>query len=396
MLRKKIIYATSVIILPLLLNGNGCDPLNIGQAAQTLQRAIDELSQQSEEWQQTLQKLEKDLVMEGQSTLSTEVTQLAQRGIATGGTEIKCTADFVGNRMKEGLIAIRDRITHHVPAPLRQFFCQVVPTSINLALPPDRRLELDFYGYNLDAGRVNISVIDSAGNTRVIENSPLIVGTPTHYLLTVNLSPQNGLKLNNTDQQIIFLLNPGLDTAEKHEVNIEAATPVPVFSVGQRDPKPRNGGGGIASAPVDKQCPAGNVGVGIQGRSGQFVDQIELLCSPLNNDGSLGPRVGLGAEGGGGGNPYSQICPGSNILVGFVGHSSGNLDSIGGQCKQADAIVGQSGVVTQIGPNGGDGGASFSNACLGRQAVTGLRVFAGGDATVVTRIDFFCSVIQLQ
>ena len=43
---------------------------------------------------------------QGQSTIANEVTTLAERGIATGGIELRCDSDFVGRRMQEGLARI--------------------------------------------------------------------------------------------------------------------------------------------------------------------------------------------------------------------------------------------------------------------------------------------------
>src|SRR5262249_18752333 len=151
----------------------------------TIQQSVDTLAQQSDQWQSTLTKLEHDLITQGESGLATEVTQLAQRGISTGGIELRCNADFVGNRMREGLERVVARLKKQPVPPVTPFFCQVVPTQVNLGIEPDRRTELDFYGYNLDTGSVRTTVLDDGGEHAVADN---LIAMPTHYLMTINIS----------------------------------------------------------------------------------------------------------------------------------------------------------------------------------------------------------------
>lgn len=75
-----------VVAAMLLLSADTCDPLKIDAAAGRIQQAINDLSQNLSQFQTTLTKLEQDLVAQGQSTIAHEVTQLAQRTVATAGT----------------------------------------------------------------------------------------------------------------------------------------------------------------------------------------------------------------------------------------------------------------------------------------------------------------------
>jgi hypothetical protein len=381
----------NVVAFSLLLFSHAC--LGVDEAAQRIQQAIDELAQQSSQWQVTLQNLEKDLFADGESFVATEVTQLAQRGIGTGGAEIRCDADFIKHRMQEGLQQILDKRQNKTPQPLRQYFCGVAPTSVNLSLTPDRRTELDFYGYNLDAGRAAVYVKEASGSQRTIVNAQLIVATPTHYLMTVNLS-SNGLALTATDQQIVFVLNQGLSTEESHAVNVIAPTVESRFSVVAGSSTVVAGGGGFSQGPYRRTCAEGSVGIGLTGKSNDFITQIQLVCAVLNGNGSLGGHSSPQADGGNDGDAFDLMCPAGQALVGFTGRSSGNVERVGLQCNSAANVVAARGIVTTIGPNrDGGGGSPFSSSCKTQSAVTGLVIWSNDR---VSRMDFACSELQLK
>jgi hypothetical protein len=398
-LRARLWVKLSAIALAVVfLSADGCDPLAARSAADRIGHAIDKIVEQSSQWQVTLQKLEEDLIKEGQETIATEVTQLMQRGIATTGAEMRCDADFIGQRMQEGLQRIRDVLLNRPPQPLRQYFCGVSPTSIKLALTAGRRAELDFFGYNLDAGRATVHVTETNGNQRVIENPQSIVATPTHYLMTVNLS-SNGLSLGAGDQQVVFVLNPGLPSEETHTVNVLAPPAPAKFSIDAGTAYAATGGGAPVGAPFRRNCPTGAVGVGVRGSGDDLINQLQLVCAPLTDDGSLGGSLGgassVAADGGPGGAAFDLACPARHALIGFTGQSSGNLERVGLQCSTPPNIVAQSGAVTKVDPNqGGGGGTPFSTACRQQFAVTGLLIRT--DTHLITRMDFLCSKLQLQ
>lgn len=79
--------------------------------------------------------------------------------------------------------------------------------------------------------------------------------------------------------------------------------------------------GGTGGSVFREMCPEGEVVVGITGRTGNFVDQIQLVCAPLSTGGSVraGGRAATGAPiGGTGGAPARVECPGDNTaIVGF-------------------------------------------------------------------------------
>jgi hypothetical protein len=121
--------------------------VNLDPGVASIDRAIFALNSNSAAWQKTLMDLERDLNEHGKSLLAHEVTDLAQKGIATGGTEIKCSIDFVGQRMKQGLEKIKARITLASYEPNPPVVCQVVPNVFNLG---HCESAITFYGYDFD------------------------------------------------------------------------------------------------------------------------------------------------------------------------------------------------------------------------------------------------------
>jgi hypothetical protein len=393
----KILAAATAILALLTI---ACDPFS--QAENTIQVAIDQLTQASKDWQTTLTQLENNLIAQGQSTISNEVTQLAQRGIATAGTEIKCTVDFVGNRMQEGLQGILAKLKNRPAPPLKQYFCEVIPTEINLGLDPSRRTELDFYGYNLDAAGVNVSVMDDRGAHPVPAD---LIATPTHYLMTVNISAGNGVQFSPTGHQMIFTFPIG---QEVHAVNIVTCGNIGqvccpqnacnkgacsgnicgVFSISQDPYIQHDVGGGNGGTPfAPEECPAGAVAIGFQGKSGDRIDNIELLCSNLNEDGTLGPISGMSPHGGNGGQPFNQTCQSGGILIGMYGDTGSGVDRLGGQCSSPTSIL-LSGPTSKIGPWGGNGGNNpFDETCGAGSVMTGL---VGRSGSELDHIGFLC------
>jgi hypothetical protein len=53
------------------------------------------------------------------------------------------------------------------------------------------------------------------------------------------------------------------------------------------------------------------------GRTGQWLDQIQLYCKTVGSDGNLGPIRGSNAAGGSGGAPMQALCPDNTIVAGF-------------------------------------------------------------------------------
>lgn len=153
-----------------------------------LQDAIDTIDRQSTAWQQTLQKLERDLVADGQSTIANEVKNLLDHGVAAVGTQLHCTIDFIGHRMSQALTDLIDRLTGGHPAPPTPTVCQVIPSAVDLRIDPNRRNNVEYVGYDMDPN-MKMLLIDNAG--RETDVSRYLTFT-SHYEVQLNVA-QNGV-----------------------------------------------------------------------------------------------------------------------------------------------------------------------------------------------------------
>jgi hypothetical protein len=184
---------------------SSCGPLNkiadevpttTRTVAELVQAAIDALNTNSASWQATLDKLQTDLRGTGDQWIA-EVEALAKRGIATTGTELRCNADFVGARMKEGLAVILAKINGTQAPSIVPVYCQVVPEIVDMASRPTH---ISFYGYNFDRG-VQVTLVSDAGEEDVSQYLAL----PTHYLATLQVGVTSGMPLCNKTNRRIFL-----------------------------------------------------------------------------------------------------------------------------------------------------------------------------------------------
>jgi hypothetical protein len=80
-------------------------------------------------------------------------------------------------------------------------------------------------------------------------------------------------------------------------------------------------------------CPAGSVVTGFSGRSGLLIDAVQLTCSKLNADGTLGTKSTTGQVGGSGGSPFAErSCP-AGMAAGLFGRAGNDLDYLALECS---------------------------------------------------------------
>lgn len=233
------------------------------KAIATIQVAISKLETQSSNWQATLTQLEKDLVDQTQSTLAHEVQDLMARGIATGGTELRCNMDFVGHRMQQGLERMLAKLQNKPVPPIIPAFCQVVPTVIDLGLAPERRTHVEIYGYDMDVSNDHaIRLLIQEGARTLTPVPSTKVSRPTHYLMTINISDANGVDFSSTAEQLI--IQAGTQTLGTLAI-IQKPAPTACGAVNQRccttaDAKPPCGSSLDCVAGVCKAPPCGGLG----------------------------------------------------------------------------------------------------------------------------------------
>ena len=150
------------------------------------------------------------------------------------------------------------------------------------------------------------------------------------------------------------------------------------------------GGGG--GTPFTIMCPAGTVATALHGRSGEEIDRTELMCSPVLAGPALGAAASAGAVGGFGGTDYlaTLTCPAGSVMTGIHGRAGivrwgGNVvDTLGVTCTNLISAA----VFTS--PTVGDswGTALFAINCPAGQEVVGI---AGGQGGLLDRIGIYCS-----
>jgi hypothetical protein len=130
----------------------------------------------------------------------TEVENLSERAVAAVGVEFRCGVDFLGKRMLEGLVRIQSLITGAKPQ-LTPTFCSASPSSVELALPPERRNRIEFTGYNFDSDPpVELWIIRPASAEHVKHLAKV-----TAYQMIANLggaNSQEGVQVDLTTDRL--------------------------------------------------------------------------------------------------------------------------------------------------------------------------------------------------
>jgi hypothetical protein len=177
-----------------------------------LNEAISTLDNQSANWRQVLEDTRDELIKNGHTIVSNDVSNMLSRAISDFGVEARCYTDFLGDRVKEDLIRLRAKYTGE-KLSLVPVFCVPNPRTVDFALVQAgsvKAIEID--GYNLDAAQIKVYLIDNR-NQRTDVTSAL--ANPTRYLITLNLG-SNGVRLTTKSNKILFKLSSN----EEQSVNI--------------------------------------------------------------------------------------------------------------------------------------------------------------------------------
>lgn len=179
---------------------------SVAQAVAQIDRAIQDLNNSSEGWQQTLQDLSNNLVGDAQSTIRTEVQNLLNRALGAAGAEFRCNADFIAARVRQELINLKNSILGKgmggaKPDPLEPALCQVVPETVDMSVAPDRRNHITFYGYDLDSHPLpKAFLVTSSGKSVDVTDK---LDRQTHYQMTLNLG-SNGVPVTASSSKIVL------------------------------------------------------------------------------------------------------------------------------------------------------------------------------------------------
>lgn len=205
MLKSNMLIHWCCVMLCAVLLSN-CFSKPVDKAIAALEDAINSIDRNSAAWQTTVTNLERDLVAQGQSTLANEVQSVANRGIATGGVELRCNIDFIGQRVNQGLRRVVARLKGETMPPPTPAYCTVDPAEVQVDLINQHRLtSLYYYGYDMfdrDASdsQMKIFLRDRDGHEEDITSA---IALPTHYLMTVRLADDRVHFTDQTDKLIV-------------------------------------------------------------------------------------------------------------------------------------------------------------------------------------------------
>lgn len=172
------------------------------EAINVIDDAIADLSSESANWREIMQQAINEFPDEIQSTIKNELTDLLNRAVAATGAEVRCNADFVRNRLTQGLQNLKAKILGNKPPALEPQLCNVIPLAIDTELPPVRRNKIEFYGYDFDQTQVKVFLQNGDQEVDISR----FLDQPTHYHMTLNLGG-NGVPIGSNSQRILLKWN---------------------------------------------------------------------------------------------------------------------------------------------------------------------------------------------
>ncbi len=76
--------------------------------------------------------------------------------------------------------------------------------------------------------------------------------------------------------------------------------------------------GDRGDASFNDRCPAHQYLIGVAGRAGTFIDQVQIICAPISANGTHGPQYVGPSRGGGGGTPLEFSCAADSVVNGVT------------------------------------------------------------------------------
>jgi len=168
-----------------------------------LEDAIGNLDRNSADWQSVLQSTVGQLSDTASDTAS-QVDGILNRTVAATGAEMRCSADFLGQRVKEQLRNVLARLKGESPKLLRPHICTTTPDNVAVDKVPDPLTHISFSGYNFDINAKLKAYVQRVDGTKRDITSKL--NMPTHYSMTLPFGT-TGATLGSRDQRILVTWN---------------------------------------------------------------------------------------------------------------------------------------------------------------------------------------------
>ncbi len=186
-MNKSIIVAillSAAALVVVACTGSGAVPGTTGPSiadtvVQQIESTRDAIQNQSVGWQQALRDLEASIADDASSIIRNDVNAITQRAISATSLEVKCTVDFLRDRVVEELNALLAKLTGQTIPPRRAWVCNTIP---NVVAMDERPHAVEFFGYNFTPGSVTLRFHDGTGAATDLTN---YLTYPSHYNMTV-------------------------------------------------------------------------------------------------------------------------------------------------------------------------------------------------------------------
>ena len=146
-----------------------------------------------------------------------------------------------------------------------------------------------------------------------------------------------------------------------------------------RNPRRTARAGGTGGTAFRAECSFGEVVVGIYGRSGSWIDQVGAFCKRAVYGALTGSSRKTSSHGGNGGSYFENRCPSGEVVVAFKGRSGSYMDRIEIGCAPLKDSGKNRGDPTYTDtPSGSMGGSPFEPyECRSNLVATGIHGKSG-------------------
>jgi hypothetical protein len=150
---------------------------------------------------------------------------------------------------------------------------------------------------------------------------------------------------------------------------------------------PDSDGGGTS---MKLTCGPDRVLIGVSGASGQWVDRVQGICMQVTYDGKwVGGETTTPSSGGTSGTSFSIRCATNSAVVALSGRSGQWVDKLQVHCKPLSFNGTVTGSMVLAGAAGGTGGTTGfgPNVCDQDRPARALAIFGGGNVVVASTVD---------
>lgn len=174
--------------------------------ADAIDKAIESIEKESDDWQKFLRKAIDGLTDSTQSTVRNELNTTLINAIAAGGITAKCAGAFFKGSLIPELSSIKRAIFREEAVVRQPTFCLFSPNNIDYKLVKEGRVKIiSMTGYNLFDPKFKVHILNDKNQKRDVTDS---LSRTTHYQVSLNLGHGAiGSILTEHDKKVIISVN---------------------------------------------------------------------------------------------------------------------------------------------------------------------------------------------